>query len=82
MELIVTLLTCADPDVNRRRDKQNGWGGGSVTTAVKETGMKEAIKLSEVTSEAKYNNRGTVYINMSNLHVREKGIEHDYEFSY
>jgi hypothetical protein len=28
MELAVTLLTCADPDVNRRSDKQNGWIAG------------------------------------------------------
>jgi hypothetical protein len=51
MELILTLLTCADPDVNLRSDKQNGWGGASVTTTMEETGLKEAIKFSEVTSE-------------------------------
>jgi hypothetical protein len=40
---------------------------------MKERGIKEAIKLSEVTSQAKHSNRETVYINMSNLHVeREK----------
>jgi hypothetical protein len=63
-------------------NKMDGKKEGSVTTAMKEIGMKEAIKLGEVTSEAKYNDREIVYMNMSNLHVREKGLEHDYEFSY
>jgi hypothetical protein len=53
-------------------NKMDGKEEGNVTTAMKETGMKEAIKLGEVTSEAKYNNRETVYVNMCNLHVREK----------
>lgn len=57
-------------------NKMDGKEEGYMTTAMKKTGMKEAIKLGEVTSEAKYNDRETVHMNMSDLHAR------DYEFSY
>jgi hypothetical protein len=63
-------------------NKMDGKEERSVTSAMKETGLKEVIKLGEVTSEAKYNDREKVYMNMSNLHVREKGLEHGYKFSY
>jgi hypothetical protein len=42
-------------------NKMDRWQGGRVTTAREETGMKEAIKLREVTSEAEHNNKETVH---------------------